>query len=534
MNKKLRKVFILSSLMVAMVGCGSDEAKTTKTETPKTLEKLSGSLVTRDPLELTMHMHFRNKYVYEPNGLVGKEASRLTNIVLKETASKVGTNSDEMFNLMMVSGKLPDIVGGNNRKDDFIKYGMEGAFVPLNKLIDQYAPHIKKFLEERPDVKNSIVAPDGEIYYIPYIADGAAARGYWIRQDWLDKLGLEQPNTVEDFHKVLVAFRDQDPNGNGLKDEVPLFFRHWQELMRLTTLWGARSTGTDTYLSFYEKEGKVISGLTQPEFKDGMKHVVKWYKEGLIDPEVFTRGSKAREVLFGNNIGGATRDWFASTGNFNSALKDKISGFNVQVMAPPMGTTGKRVEESMRASVKPDGWAMTFENKHQAETMKYFDFYFTDEGRKLANFGVEGVHYTMKGGKPQFTDEVLHSEKAVNQRLWEDGAQIPIGFQMDYNYEKQWTNADALKGVEMYTKNNYILKEYVEPTLTPEERLVYDQYWPGITTYMTESIQNWVLKGMDIDKEWDTYINNLNQMGLPKVLEVIQKANDRREEQSKN
>jgi putative aldouronate transport system substrate-binding protein len=526
MKKVIRNSIISLALIIFLIGCKSDKTKTSKKNTSKQLE---GSLITENTLDLTIHMHFRNKYVYDTDGPVGKKAFDLTNIRLTETASKVGTNSNEMFNLMMAAGKLPDIVGGSERKDDFIRYGMEGRIISLDNLIDQYAPHIKKFFEDHPNVKESIKAPDGNIYYIPYIVDGKAARGYWIRQDWLDKLGLKKPQTVDEFHKTLVAFRDQDPNGNGLKDEVPLFFRHWEEVMRLTTLWGARTSGTDTYLSLYEKDGKIVSGLIQPEFKRGMKHIINWYKEGLIDAEIFTRGSKSREILFGKNIGGATRDWFASTGGFNKVLGDTIPGFNVQPIAPPIGTNGKRVEENMRAAVKPDGWAITSENKYPVETMKYFDFYFTPEGRRLANFGLEGLHYTMKDGKPVFNDDILNADKAVNQRLWEDGAQIPIGFQMDYEYEKQWTNADALRGIKLYTENNYILKEFVEPTLTPEERKIYDLYWPTITAYMTESVQNWVLRGMDLDKEWPEYIENLDKMGLSEVLEVMQNAYERRE-----
>jgi putative aldouronate transport system substrate-binding protein len=527
MNKILKKLLISLLLIASLTACEAGKDKAPDTDTPKE------SLVTKNPLDLTIHMHFRNKYIYEPNGPVGKRAFDLTNIRLTETASKVRANSDEMFKMMMASGKLPDIVGGNERKDDFIKYGMEGKLLPLNALIDEHAPHIKNFFEDHPNVKEAVKAPDGNIYYIPYIVDGKAARGFWIRQDWLDKLGLKQPQTVDEFHKTLVAFRDGDPNGNGLKDEVPLFFRHWEEIMRLTTMWGARTSGTDTYMSLYEKDGKIVSGLVQPEFKEGMKHIIKWYKEKLIDPEVFTRGSRSREILFGKNLGGATRDWFASTGIFNKNLSNSIPGFNLQPMAPPVGTDGRRVEENMRAAVKPDGWAITYQNKHPIETMKFFDFYFTPAGRRLANFGLEGLHYTMKGGKPVFNDEILNADKAVNQRLWEDGAQIPIGFQMDYEYEKQWTNADAIKGIKMYTENNYILKEFVEPTLTPEERKIYDMYWPSIVNYMSESIQMWVLNGMDIDREWPKYVENLNEMGLNEVLEVMQNAHVRREKQQK-
>ena len=101
-------------------------------------------------------MHFRDKYVWNENWPVAKELARLTNITLVNTASKVATKSDEQFNLMMAFGKLPDIVGGNDLKDNFIRLGMEGAFLPLNDLIDQHAPHLKAFLEQNPDITQAI------------------------------------------------------------------------------------------------------------------------------------------------------------------------------------------------------------------------------------------------------------------------------------------------------------------------------------------------------------------------------------------
>ena len=94
-------------------------------------------------LDLSIHMHFRDKYVWNEDWPVAKELTRLTNIKLVNTASKVATNSREQYNLLMASGKLPDIIGGDGLKDEFIRRGMEGALQPLNKLIDQHAPNFK-------------------------------------------------------------------------------------------------------------------------------------------------------------------------------------------------------------------------------------------------------------------------------------------------------------------------------------------------------------------------------------------------------
>ena len=527
--KKKKVLLVASLLLLALAGCGGSKDKTERSAgsyDPNV--KLEGNLITEKPLDLDIHMHFRDMYHYDENWPVAEAAAKKTNIRLHNTASTTGTNSTEIFNIMMVSGNLPDIVGGNNRMDDFIRYGMEGSFISLNDLIEEHAPNIKEFLDENPAVEQAITAPDGNIYFIPYIQDGKVSRGYWIRQDWLEKLGLQQPDTIEELYRVLVAFRDRDPNGNGRTDEVPMIFRHWYEMIRLTTLWGARTAGTDTFVSFYKTEdGRVAHGWTEPEFKEGMKHIIKWYKEGLIDPEVFTRGSNTREVLFTGDLGGMTRDWMASTAQFNNTLSNQIKGFDLQPMLPPVNVNGERVEENQRALLKPDGWAITRENNHQVETIKYFDFYFSQEGRRLANFGVEGVHYDMIDGNPVYKPLVLNGDKAVNQQMWEAGAQVPIGFQMDYEYEKQWTDEVAQKGVDMYEKNVKYFEEFIAPTLTPEERQVYDSKWPSIQTYMEETVQRWVLQNIDIEREWDNYVATLDRLGLDEITEILQTAYDR-------
>ena len=89
--------------------------------------------IVRKPLELTIHMHFRDKYIWKEDWPVAQEVARLTGIKLKGVASKATTNSREAFNLMIASGGLADIVAGNDLRHDFVRYGMEGAFAPLNR-----------------------------------------------------------------------------------------------------------------------------------------------------------------------------------------------------------------------------------------------------------------------------------------------------------------------------------------------------------------------------------------------------------------
>ncbi|MBV2361559.1 extracellular solute-binding protein [Thalassococcus sp. CAU 1522] len=484
-----------------------------------------------EPLELTIHMHWPRAQGYGVNGdssqiyPVEEKARELTGIhLIDDTSGKNTKDNNEAMNLLLAKGDLPDIVGGNRIQQPVNQYGPEGAFIPLNDLIDEHAPNIKAWFDARPGLLDAISAYDGNVYYIPYLPDGKYGRAWFIRQDWLDKLGLEQPQNVDELYEVFKAFRDQDPNGNGQKDEVPYFARDWEEVLRLMTLWDARTSGSDTYHDFYVKDGKIAHPYAEEAYRDALANVAQWYAEGLIDAEVFTRGSSARDYLLGENLGGATHDWFASTSGYNTALADKIEGFNFIPFLPPASANGVRMEEHRRIPIKPDGWAISYANEHPVETIKYFDFWFTPEGSLLANFGIEGVHYDMVDGEPIYKPEILESGRAVNSQMYEIGAQIYRGYPQDYRYEWQWTRESAREGIELYDQHDLLVDQFLGVAFNRDEQAVYDRYWPSIQTYMLERQQAWVLGTGDVKQDWDDYITAINKMGMQEVLDVMNTA----------
>jgi putative aldouronate transport system substrate-binding protein len=481
---------------------------------------------TAAPVELTIHMHVADRYVWNEQWPVAQELTRRTGVRLKNVANRVATKSDEQFNLLIASGALPDIVAGDNRRDDFIRFGMEGAFLPLNKLIDQHAPHLRAFFAANPQIVRAITAPDGQIYHIPYVPDGQTARGWWVRQDWLDKLGLAVPQTVQELETVLRAFRDRDPNGNGKRDEIPWFNGHPEEVYRLVVLWGARSSGSNTYFDFFVKDGQVRHPFAEPEFRNAIRQVARWYAQGLIDKEIFTRKARAREQLFGGNRGGMTHDWFASTGGYNqpNSVPSRVPGFKLVAMPPPVNSNGQRIEEDSRKLVMNDGWALSHRNRDPVASIKMFDFVFSPEGRRLFNFGVEGLHHDVVDGRAVFRQSVLKAGRPVATLLRDLGAQIPIGFHQDYGYEAQWTFESARAGREMYLKGNYLVPQYLGVNMTARERAVYDRHWPDLRDYIKEMAQNWVLGTRDVEATWDDYQRKLERGGLPKVLAALNQA----------
>ncbi|ERP96678.1 hypothetical protein Q669_27870 [Labrenzia sp. C1B10] len=488
-----------------------------------------------EPTELTIHMHWPRAQGYGVGGDANKpypvelKARELTGIALKDaTAGKNTTDSNEAMNLLIAQGNLPDIVAGHLIQQPVNEYGPQGAFLPLNDLVKEHAPHIQAFWDSHPGLQEAISAYDGNYYYIPYLPDGKFGRAWYIRQDWLDKLGLEQPQTVDEYYEVLKAFRDQDPNGNGLKDEIPYFARQWEEVNRLLTLWDARSSGSDTYHDFYvNDEGSVVHPYAQDAYRNGIANIAQWYAEGLIDPEIFTRGSSSRDYLLSENLGGSTHDWFASTSGYNDALKDKVPGFNFIPFLPPASAKGVRMEEHRRIPIKPDGWAISYQADDPVTVIKYFDFWFTEEGRLLSNFGVEGKTWDIIDGEPVYKPEVLNSESPVNSQMYLEGAQIQRGYWQDYRYEWQWTSEAARKGIELYDANDLLIDQFLGVALNEEEQTVYDKFWPSLRTYMLERQQAWILGSGDVNADWDDYVATLDKMGYSQVIEVMNSAYER-------
>lgn len=508
---KMKKLFALLAAVAMLasvcVGCTEKEEISAGTA--------SGSLVISEkPLELKAFINSSK----DDDGQWGvfKEAFKMTNINVVPTISKSNSSFGEAFNLMIASGNIPDIVLSYNVAQ-FCELAMEGAFVPLNEYFDDELKDFAAFLKENPDIEKEIKAYDGNIYYIPFIPGGVLSSGWFVRQDWLDKVGMEAPTNAEEMYEVLTAFKTQDPNGNGKADEVPYWGTTTEQISPLFPLWNARH-------GFYLENGKVKFGQMEKEYPDAIRNIIKWYKEGLIDEEVLTRASSARDKMLQDNIGGMTHDWFGSTALFNDTLKDKIPGFKFIPMAAPNG-----IEICQRPVAAKQGWGVSAGSEHLEESLRFINFFFTEEGNRLINYGVEGVHYDMVDGKPAFKPELL-AQPDFKKQLTDFGIQLDIGYKQDYEYEKQWLNEIALEGLDMYEKGNWL----VEPLpgnlaiqLTPEETTEYNTLRNRVTTYSNEMFQKWILGAEDFDTTYDTFKKQIKKLGYDDLITLMQKAYDR-------
>lgn len=519
MNKKLLSGILAVTLMCTVLsGCGGNKTEGTQSDLQ------SGSIldykVCDEPLELTFFAGKDPNYQAENN--VFKQAFEHTNVMLKHDLSNNAGDMMQQLAIAASSKDLSDIIYAYSR-DTFVDYGTQGALIPLNDLIEKHAPNFKKYLDEHEDVKKYITADDGNIYYVPNVRDPQVSPAWFIRQDWLDKLGLEQPDTIDEFYDVLCAFRDKDPNGNGKADEVPLFGIGSAVQYEVAQYLGI----FDAAFVFRYMDGKVVYGPTEENFKTAIKTLAKWYAEGLIDPEIFTR-KKTREYFLGNDLGGSTHNWIGSTAGYNDTYKDDVPGINFVVMAPPASSAGVRRETNGNSKGLNEGWSISANNAHPEETMKYFDFWWTEEGRRTANYGVEGFTYTMEDGKPVYTDYVLNNEELVPiSAIRSTGAQSNFGYWQNFEFELQYLNDIAAAGVDLYIDNGYFAPETPMFTYTAEEQKRMSTLGADIITCVEETVQKWILGNEDVDLTYDSYIKDLNKLGLEEYVSIEQAAYDR-------
>lgn len=508
-------VVALTMLGAMLTGCGGSG---TSGDINESVANLEGYLASAEPLEMTIHMHYFNNYVFDDDARIYKEAAKETNITLHGTASKASSDSNQSFNTMLVESTLPDIIHGNATNTN--KAGMEGAMIPLEDLIPKFAPHIDEYFKQHPEYYKGSFAADGHLYYIPCIYEPGPAMGWFIRQDWLDKLNLPAPKTVSEYHDVLKAFRDKDPNGNGIKDEIPYFDRH-KSPINLLSLFGVSKNNYDV-----DSNNKIYMPRMTVEYKNAVKELSKWYAEGLIDPEIYSRGGTSREQLFGGNMGGAVHDWFSSSFAFNNSLKESVPGFKLVAIDPPADINGKVSNCSPRTELNGNGWGISKDNKHIAETMKYFDFWFTEKGRILNNYGVEGIDYNIVNGEPEYSEQAKAYEGGIPAYMTTFGSR-EIGIPTMQSAEIKGMSKEAADSFKMYVDKGYTIKAFPRLAQTEEETRIIRDKGAAVETYIEECAQSWVMGNRDIEADWDEYISKLKEMGADEVIAAYQSAYDR-------
>lgn len=305
-----------------------------------------------------------------------------------------GSKPAEYINLMIASEDLPDIlrpIGGVEQT-----LISQGGALPLDDLLPKYAPHVwERIPKEAWDIVRS-ASPDGKIYYIPkvYLIPERAAL---LRQDWLEAVGMDMPETVEEYKDMLIAFRDKDPNGNGKKDELPTIGREFGRWMdHLFAMFGVAMW--EGYPEWDIYGGEINYAGTSENMKAAIAFIRELYEEKLLDNETFLNKGEVWQSKINNNLVGS---WYHLPANLHDKVTAMREGMpDAYVVGMPLpkaeGFDGFITEKSMG---QPEWMIPKASEDNAANALKLLDFFYDPENAEFIQYGIEGAQHKVVDGE---------------------------------------------------------------------------------------------------------------------------------------
>lgn len=534
---KLRVKKVLSFLLASAValsasacagqgGAGSSGGAASEASGAASQAQAASLPIVKDKLTLKFVCYNWGDAEYGNQMEVFQELEKRTNIHLDWQLLPADDNLTKL-NLMMASGSLPDLVSYSaaDSKATFDKFAASGAIIPLDDLIDQYAPDIKAFFEkppyDMPNLKAESRGIDGKYYSLPGTTEIGTGEIYSIRQDWLDKVKMPVPETTDDLYNVLKAFKDNNLSGDG--NTIP--FCPDNGLLDLTILMNAFGA----HESFYaDSKSKAISyGPVEANYEEGLKYCNKLYKAGLIDKDYINANNtdQFRAKIAKNDVGMIYAWPLSGLGYGNTAVAKLDPSYKYVSMLPVKGPNGDRFKERPQAAVTPRT-VVTAGNKHPEETIKYLNYLFTKDGENLMNYGVEGKDYTLDAsGNPKFTDAILKDPNGADPataRL-NKGMQVGLPFVATYACESQTATKDISDAWDMYIKGDVLFPNF--PDLPLDETQIGDisGKLTDLTTYVQENSNKFIM-GTESFDNYDKFVSTVKSMGIDDILKTYNDA----------
>ncbi len=476
-----------------------------------------------------------------------------------QTTTYDGAAAAEKRQVSLAGGEYPDAYLLVSWVDAFtrgelLKYGQQGVVVPLEDLIAEHAPNVAAAMEAQPEWADTLAAPDGHIYGItPW--DDCFHCNYpaklWMNTTWLDELGLETPTTTDEFRDVLLAFKNDDPNGNGKADEVPLSGSTGDSIIPfiMNAFTYAPRGGADTPGPLALDGDQVVMQAVSDEWRAGLEYINSLYSDGLVDSSAFSQNSEALTSL-GNSSSGVVLG--AGPGVHPGVIVtiEQEDGRDKQYDAVPPLTGPEGWSTTSRASSVNPRASFVLTNKsteeERVEAVELLDFLFTEEGRLAGQFGPEGTGWEPAADGDTALDPEL--EPNIGLLPYEDKDNTAWRSLAQYYNPVEFRNAQVAP-TDIYTSAGYERRLLQASELyaphAPEEEAVFPYYtlWPdletaaeladlqtNITTYITQAEAEFATGQRDVrdDAEWDAYLSDLDGLGLDRYIELWQQLYDAR------
>jgi putative aldouronate transport system substrate-binding protein len=466
---------------------------------------------------------------YASNLAVFQEIEKKTNVHITWDVVPPG----EYWNAMrtrLAAGKqgVPDMISVPGR---ILEYGQEGMILPLEDLIDTYAPNIKKYFSDHPEIYALKVAPNGHMYTLTTVTSGGTYANPFamnLRMDWLQKLGLKEPATIDDWYTVMKAFKSRDPNGNGQADEIPLIpASTWTDLLRWGEAWGLKFAVSDGYS--VDKNGKVTYDWESPRFKELLTWLNKLYTEGLIDQDLMSYSTDIHLAKVTRNLVGVAMNFISNTNTYQANLKKAgIANARYKGMPPVKGPYGDQFTEGF-GPVSGD-YGITANCKDPVLAIKWYDYvYASQEGNTYILYGIEGKSYKKDAkGNLVYTDYVLNNPSGMGPY----DALRALGAWPNIPYIQTTEACMALAApfpdlLDTAAKfKPFIRQGFPFMMFTSDESATDDLVSPDMDTYRKETVSKFIIGQIPLT-QFDAYVAKVKSLGSDKMTAVRQNQWDR-------
>ncbi|MBO5069899.1 MAG: extracellular solute-binding protein, partial [Roseburia sp.] len=533
--KKIVALLVSVSLMAGgLVACGKEEAgnsESTEKQTTSEAQKTEQAAVEE---EFTYPMAGDNEitiYQLLNANVSANYANRGDTEWAKGIIERTGIQvtwehgaTGEDYNMMLASGEWCDIIADIN----LLNYegGPEQAFedgfaLPLNDIIDEYCPNLKAYLEANPDIDKAMKTDSGYYYCFPSISSSSSVRtcGAFIRKDWLEQLNLDVPDTIDEWHDVLLAFKEE------LGIVAPYTEMVNALLTQSTFAYAFGVTAGNGYRLIMDGDQVVFAPLTD-NYKEFLTTMNQWYKEGLLDTDIAAIDGTSVGAKMISGEAGATTAWLSSgLQAIQIAGEEQNPEFKLTAVAVP------RVDENVPQThaltmyqFSGQGNIITGSCENIEAAARFLDWQYSEEGILYNNFGIEGVSYNMVDGEPVFTDDVLYNypegwsvSQSIARYALAGNASLVT---MDEYYLQTLLRDEAKEGSAIWSSAAENALQYLIPpaTLSEEESDIVAKYIGDIVTAVNEQSVRFILGTDDIEASWDSYVEMIRGMHVDEVV----------------
>ena len=492
--------------------------------------------LTDEPVTVTMWMGV-NPNVLKITEDIGNDCA-----LWNELASRTGVNLEftvvnpdtesEKFNLMVASNDLSDII---SNATTLYTNGGEAAVADeilidhLPYLTEELTPQICKLMEAYPDAVPEALTESGWLAGMPQLSmqtETTQTFGPMIRKDWLDELGLNVPETYDELHDVLAAFKEKKGA------DAPLLLNYAATGINngLVEGYGIFGLVADAAMSepYYQVDDTVMYGPIQPEFKEYLTMIHDWYQEGLIWQDFMSYTdfqNPPTDVILADRAG-----VFYAEVTYIATLEDASNTEGFELVAIPdfvqkSGDTIPFKEERAYAASTP--WSISTQCECPELLMQWCNYMYTDEGALLCNYGIEGESFEYNENHvPVFTDLVLNNPDmsttvALFMYCLDRGP-----FYRDETREQSGYSQARKDASGIWQSNMSVGRGIGSTSLNTEESSEVNQFYGDIKTYIEQSVLEFIIGNRDL-AEFDEYVSHIEGMGIDKVTACYQDAYQR-------